>query len=200
VASNNTPPHGKNKRSMLVLGGLVVGMLGMAYASVPLYKVFCQATGFGGTPRVSDVAADEVLERQITVRFDANVDKDLAWKFQPDQLTQTAHVGESVIATFSTTNLSDHPITGTASFNVSPAKAAAYFVKLDCFCFTEQTLAAGESVKMPVLYYVDPEIDTDRHLDEIKTMTLSYTFHEKAGGPSVTASNVNTGTKSTSLH
>ncbi len=171
--------HSKNTRFMLGLSGVVFAMVVLAYASVPLYKLFCQTTGFGGTPRISDVAADEVLERTMKIRFDANVDQKLHWKFKPNQLTQSAHIGQSVIATFSTTNLSDHPVTGTATFNVSPAKAAPYFVKLDCFCFTEQVLQPGQTVEMPVLYYIDPAIAEDRHLNDIKTMTLSYTFYEK---------------------
>jgi cytochrome c oxidase assembly protein subunit 11 len=185
----------KNKRAMLVLGCFVLGMLGMAYASVPLYKAFCQATGFAGTPKVSDVASDEVLDRKITVRFDSNVDPGLNWKFRPSQLKQTSNIGESVIATFDATNLSDHAIVGTASFNVAPAKAAEYFVKLDCFCFTEQVLQAGESTNMPVLYYIDPAIAEDRHMNDVKTITLSYTFYEKKNPTTVTtdtAANVET--------
>ncbi|VAV99676.1 Cytochrome oxidase biogenesis protein Cox11-CtaG, copper delivery to Cox1 [hydrothermal vent metagenome] len=168
----------KNLRFMAFLGILVVGMVGLAYASVPLYKLFCQVTGYGGTPTISDVAADEVLERKITVRFTGMVSGGLDWKFIPKQLKQTSYVGSSQLASFTATNRSDRPITGTATYNVSPAKAAEYFVKLDCFCFTEQVLQPGETAQMPVLYYIDPEIDNDRRLDEIKTITLSYTFFE----------------------
>lgn len=171
----------RNARMLMVLGGLTVGMLGLAYAAVPLYKVFCQVTGYGGTPKISQVAADEVLDRTMKVRFDANVDKKLQWEFKPNQLAQTSNIGESVMATFQATNLTDHPITGQATFNITPQKAATYFVKLDCFCFTEQTLQPHQTVEMPVLYYVDPEIAKDRHMNDVKTMTLSYTFYEKAG-------------------
>ncbi len=179
-----------NSRTVISLGVLVLFMVGLAYASVPLYKLFCQATGFGGTPQVASVEADEVLNRKMKIRFDASISGKLNWKFKPSQLSQSAPIGTSVLASFETTNLSDHPITGTATFNVAPAKAAAYFVKLDCFCFTEQTLQPGQTVTMPVLYYVDPSIADDRHLDEIKSMTLSYTFFEKKNAK--TASNADT--------
>ncbi|MBL4595281.1 MAG: cytochrome c oxidase assembly protein [Robiginitomaculum sp.] len=171
-------PDNKNKKLVLNLSFMVIFMLGLAYASVPLYQLFCQVTGFGGTPKISDVAADEVLEREITVRFGSAVSGDLPWRFRPNQLTQTAHIGESVLVSYQATNTSDQPIAGTATYNVSPAKAAAYFVKLDCFCFTEQVLQPGQSMTMPVLYYIDPAITEDRRLDEIKTITLSYTFFE----------------------
>ncbi|MCF6293310.1 MAG: cytochrome c oxidase assembly protein, partial [Robiginitomaculum sp.] len=142
---------------------------------------------------------DEVLERQIKVRFDANVDRKLAWAFKPSQLTQVSFVGESVLASYQATNISDVPIAGTATFNVSPAKAAPYFVKLDCFCFTEQVLQPGETMKMPVLYYIDPEIANDPHLDEIKTITLSYTFYKMKNSETVSASVGNNSSKTTTL-
>lgn len=179
--SHKQKPAKNNTRTLVVLGAITLGMLGLAYAAVPLYKVFCQVTGYGGTPKISQVAADEVLDRTMKVRFDANVDKKLQWAFKPNQLAQTIHIGESSMATFQTVNLTDHPITGQATYTITPQKAATYFVKLDCFCFTEQTLQPGQSVEMPVLYYVDPEIAHDRHMDDVKTMTLSYTFYKKTG-------------------
>lgn len=171
----------RNTKTVLVLGGMTLAMLGLAYAAVPLYKIFCQVTGYGGTPKISQVAADEVLNRTMKVRFDANVDRKLRWKFKPNQLSQVSHIGESKMATFQATNTTDHPITGQATFNITPQKAASYFVKLDCFCFTEQTLQPGQTVEMPVLYYVDPDIAKDKHMGDVQTMTLSYTFYEKAG-------------------
>ena len=177
----------KNQRSLLLLGGVVLGMLGLAYASVPLYRLFCQVTGFGGTPKVSEVAADEVLARSMTVRFDANVDPKLEWEFRPVQLDQETKIGESVMAYYEAKNISDKPLVGTATFNITPLKAAGYFVKLECFCFTEQLLQPGESISMPVLYYVDPAIADDWHLNDVTTLTLSYTFFEKKNPETVTA-------------
>ncbi|MCF6292807.1 MAG: cytochrome c oxidase assembly protein, partial [Robiginitomaculum sp.] len=151
MQSAKPAPQNNNRKVLIYLSAIVLGMTALAYASVPLYKLFCQVTGFGGTPKISNIAADEVLERQVTVRFDANVDRKLAWKFKPTQLTQVSFVGESVLASYQATNISDQPIAGTATFNVAPAKAAPYFVKLDCFCFTEQVLQPGETMNMPVL-------------------------------------------------
>ncbi|PHR60613.1 MAG: cytochrome c oxidase assembly protein [Robiginitomaculum sp.] len=179
----------QNNRTLIGLGLLVLVMAGLAYASVPLYKLFCQATGFGGTPQIASVEADKILNRKMKIRFDASISGGLNWKFKPNQLSQSAPIGTSVLASFQTTNLSDHPITGMATFNIAPAKAAVYFVKLDCFCFTEQTLQPGQTVTMPVLYYVDPAISEDRHLDEIKSMTLSYTFFEKKNAKTAAISN-----------
>ncbi|MBL4617100.1 MAG: cytochrome c oxidase assembly protein [Robiginitomaculum sp.] len=199
MQSAKPAPQNNNRKVLISLSVLVLGMTGLAYASVPLYKLFCQVTGFGGTPRISTIAADEVLERQITVRFDANVDRKLAWKFKPSQLTQNSFVGESVLASYQATNISDEPIAGTATFNVSPAKAAPYFVKLDCFCFTEQVLQPGETMDMPVLYYIDPEIANDKHLDEIKTITLSYTFYKMKNSETVSASTNKSSLETTTL-
>lgn len=189
----------KNLRSVFLLGGLVLGMVGLAYASVPLYKLFCQVTGFGGTPKISEIAASEVLSRTMKVRFDANVDPKLAWKFRPVQLDQSTKIGESVMAYYQATNLSDKTLVGTATFNITPLKAAPYFVKLDCFCFTEQVLEPGETAIMPVLYYVDPEIAGDWHLDDVTTLTLSYTFFEKKNPTSVSARVDQGGSKEISL-
>ena len=161
---------------MLAVAGVVCGMIGLAYASVPLYDLFCRVTGYGGTTQVADQGAERVLDRKIAVRFDATTSPKLPWTFQPEQREVTLRVGESAIAYYRATNNSDKTITGTATFNVTPLKAGAYFTKIDCFCFTEQTLKPGESVDMPVVYYVDPEMDEDPNLDEVRTLTLSYTF------------------------
>jgi cytochrome c oxidase assembly protein subunit 11 len=161
---------------MLAVAGVVCGMVGLAYASVPLYDLFCRVTGYGGTTQVAEQGAEKILDREIAVRFDATTSPKLPWTFQPEQREVTLKVGESAIAYYRATNNSDKPITGTATFNVTPLKAGLYFNKIECFCFTEQTLKPGESVDMPVVYYVDPEIDEDPNLDEVRTLTLSYTF------------------------
>lgn len=160
-----------------LLGGVVAGMVGLAFASVPLYRLFCQVTGYGGTTqRAAEAAAPVVGERVVTVRFDATTDHHLPWRFQPAQRSVTLRVGEQGLAFYRAENRSDRPVTGRATFNVTPFKAGSYFVKIDCFCFTEQTLAPGEAVDMPVTFYVDPAIAEDPNLDDVKTITLSYTF------------------------
>ena len=165
-----------NKRLGLALIGVVAGMLGAAYASVPLYQLFCQVTGFGGTTQVAEALPDQVVDRVITIRFNADVDPNLPWAFQPVQREMTVKVGESGLAHFSARNLSGRSTVGTATFNVTPLKAGQYFNKVQCFCFTEQRLAAGASADMPVSFFVDPAIDEDPNLQEVKTITLSYTF------------------------
>jgi len=171
----------RNRRFLIGFGLLAVAMVGAGYASVPLYNIFCKVTGYGGTTQTADVGADEVLDRMVTVRFDATVAQGLDWEFRPEQLKQKIHIGENSLAKFRAVNRSDHAITGQASYNITPQKAGVYFVKLECFCFTEQTLQPGESVDMPVIYFVSPDIADDPRLDDIKTITLSYTFFEKEG-------------------
>ena len=156
-------------------------MLGLGYASVPLYRMFCEATGFGGTAqRATEVQAAGIKVSPVTisVRFDSNIDRDLPWAFKPLQISQTVHLGARSLAVFSARNLSDKPITGRASFNISPDEAGTYFNKIQCFCFSEQTLQPGQEVNMPVTYYVDPAILQDEEAKAIKQITLSYTFHE----------------------
>jgi len=166
----------RNKKTMLAVAGVVCGMVGLAYASVPLYEIFCRVTGYGGTTQVAEQGAGKILDREMAVRFDATTSPNLPWTFQPEQREVTLRIGEDAIAYYRATNNSDKTITGTATFNVTPLKAGLYFTKIDCFCFTEQTLKPGESVDMPVVYYVDPELDEDPNLDEVRTLTLSYTF------------------------
>lgn len=159
-------------------------MLGLGFASVPLYRIFCQVTGFGGTTqRVSEAEAKGVAtaSRMVTVRFDANVHRGLPWRFGPEQVKQEAAIGARKMAVFVARNDSDHAITGTAVFNVSPEQAGKYFNKIQCFCFTEQRLEAGQEVRMPVIYYVDPAILNDPAASNISEITLSYTFMEQAG-------------------
>ena len=153
------------------------GMVGLAFASVPLYRLFCQVTGYGGTPRIGVEANGEVAsDRTIAVRFDANVNQGLPWRFRPQEREITVRLGEPVLAYYVAENLSADPNVGTATFNVTPFKAAPYFVKIDCFCFAEQRLAPGEEVSMPVSFYVDPEIFDDPKTRDVRTITLSYTF------------------------
>ncbi|HOP19987.1 MAG TPA: cytochrome c oxidase assembly protein [Parvularculaceae bacterium] len=166
----------KNTKTAAIMAGVAVGMVGMSFAAVPLYRAFCQVTGFGGTTQRAENATGEVLERQVTVRFDANTAQDIPWRFKPEQPTQKLHIGETGLAFFSAENLSSKPVSGRAAFNVTPAKAGVYFKKIECFCFTEQTLAPGEKVDMPVTYFIDPKIAKDINLDDVETITLAYTF------------------------
>jgi cytochrome c oxidase assembly protein subunit 11 len=144
---------------------------------VPLYRIFCQATGYNGTPQRADRGADKVLDRTITVRFDANVDKHLAWSFVPVKKKMDVKIGETALAFFKATNKSDHPITGSAIFNVSPEQIGPYFNKIQCFCFTRQTLAPGDSKEMPVTFFVDPKMVNDDSTKTLFEVTLSYTFY-----------------------
>jgi cytochrome c oxidase assembly protein subunit 11 len=158
----------------------VAGMVGMSFAAVPLYRVFCQVTGFGGTTQRATDAPTRILEREVTVRFDGNVANGLGWSFRPLQRQITLRAGEVAEVAFLAENRTDAPTTGTASFNVTPNAAGVYFNKLACFCFTEQSLAAGQSVDMPVQFFVDPAIAEDHELDYVNTITLSYTFYPVA--------------------
>ncbi|KPP93373.1 MAG: cytochrome c oxidase assembly protein [Erythrobacter sp.] len=157
-------------------------MLGLGYAAVPLYDLFCRVTGFAGTTQVASEddaarAAAAGVNRTISVRFDASTASGMPWSFRPDQRTETVRIGERDIATYTAVNNSDEPITGTATFNVEPAQAGRYFQKVQCFCFTEQTLQPGEKVNMPVLFYIDPAIEQDEVMADVEQITLSYTFH-----------------------
>jgi cytochrome c oxidase assembly protein subunit 11 len=160
----------------LIAGGVSVGMLGMAFAAVPLYQLFCQVTGFAGTTQRSDTVADEILDRLVTVQFDSNAAAELGWDFRPRDRRVLVRVGEPIEIVYLATNNTDHPTTGTALFNVTPETVGGYFVKVACFCFAEQTLAPGETAEMPVLFYVDPAIEDRPNLDYVDTITLSYTF------------------------
>ena len=175
----------KNEKTALIAAAAVVGMVGMSFAAVPLYRAFCQVTGFDGTTQRSDKPADRVIERKITIRFDATVSDGLPWRFKPEQVDQTLHIGETGLAYYRAENLTGKPITGRASFNVQPAKAGIYFKKIECFCFTEQTLKPGESADMPVTYFVDPAIADDPNLDDVQTITLAYTFFPWDDGEAV---------------
>ncbi|MHB9880001.1 cytochrome c oxidase assembly protein [Pacificimonas sp. ICDLI1SI03] len=164
-------------RTALISAGGAVAMLGLAYASVPLYQVFCQVTGFGGATKRAEAATQVVAtDVPIDVRFDANVSPSLGWEFEPVQQKVTLNIGERKMAFYQATNLTDEPITGVATFNVTPDTAGEYFVKVQCFCFDEQTLQPGQSVSMPLTYYIDPAILDDADGSRIEEITLSYTF------------------------
>jgi len=171
-------PQDRNARVGMIALAIAVAMLGLGYASVPLYRMFCQVTGFGGTTMRSTtgIAPGEVAGKLINVRFDSNVSPDLPWRFGPEKRVERVAIGAREMAFFTATNLSDHPITGTATFNVTPELAGQYFTKIQCFCFTSQTLKPGETVRMPVIYYVDPAILKDKEAGKFNEITLSYTF------------------------
>lgn len=160
----------------LSLAGVVAGMLGLSYAAVPLYDLFCRVTGFGGTTQRAEQAPDKVLDRTINVRFDGNVAQGMPWHFRPVQNEVTLRIGESGLAFYVARNESATPVRGTATFNVTPEVAGYYFNKIDCFCFTEQELKPGQQIDMPLTFFVDPEIVEDPDTRDITEITLSYTF------------------------
>jgi cytochrome c oxidase assembly protein subunit 11 len=167
----------KRHRTVAVTCAFVVlSMIGLSFAAVPLYRLYCQATGFAGTTQKAEKPSDVVLDRTITLHFDANVARDLTWHFEPVQRTIDVKIGENVLAFYRATNTSDRPLTGTAVFNVTPEAAGIHFNKVECFCFTEQTLEPGQSVDMPVSFFVDPAIVDDEDANNLLELTLSYTF------------------------
>lgn len=156
-------------------------MTGLGFASVPLYRMFCQATGLDGTTQRGDRAPGRVGQK-ITVAFDSNVAQGMPWKFQPERRSDTIDIGGRDMAFFTASNTGNKPITGTATFNVTPTVAGKYFTKIQCFCFTQQTLQAGETVRMPVIFYVDPAILNDPDTRDVEEITLSYTFYPVDSG------------------
>ncbi|EQB14164.1 MULTISPECIES: cytochrome c oxidase assembly protein [Sphingobium] len=178
----------RNRRTFIAMIGVGLAMLGLGFASVPLYRIFCQQTGFNGTTQRADAGVDvqQATGHTLSIRFDSNVQPGMPWQFHPERPTQTVTVGAKSMAIFVARNMSDRPVTGTASFNVTPTQAGAYFTKIECFCFTQQTLQPGQEVRMPVLYYVDPKILADPDNKDTQEITLSYTFYpveqgQKAG-------------------
>jgi cytochrome c oxidase assembly protein subunit 11 len=159
---------------------VVVAMVGASYAAVPLYRMFCAATGFDGTPRRAEKAPDRVLDKTVVVRFDGNVAPGLPWEFGPVETTMTVKLGENLMAYYRATNTSDRPIKATAAYNISPEIAASYFNKIDCFCFTEQVLQPGETAELPLNFFVDPVIAEDRDARGVTHITVSYTFYPVA--------------------
>jgi cytochrome c oxidase assembly protein subunit 11 len=176
-ATSSNALNGRHRTVAVWCVVLVAAMVGAAYAAVPLYKLFCQVTGFDGTPRVASKASDTVLEKTMTIRFDANVAPGLPWRFEPVQTTAKVKIGENALAFYRVTNTSDRPVRGTATFNVLPEQVAPFFNKLQCFCFTEQLLQPGESLEMPVSFFVDPQITADKDAHAVGYVTLSYTFY-----------------------
>lgn len=171
----------KNRRVGLVAFSAALAMLGLGYASVPLYRLFCQATGFGGTPKITSeaqAATVDAVDQTVSIRFDSNIDPNMPWKFEPETTTKTVKLGERYMAFFVAKNNSDKPVTGQASYNVEPEQAAVYFNKIQCFCFTQQTLKPHEEVRMPVTFYVDPKMLADDSAKDVEQITLSYTFHK----------------------
>lgn len=185
LAVENTPNGAdkRNRRLGLTLLGVAAGMVGLAFASVPLYQLFCQVTGFGGATQVAEGNPKGIIAREMKVRFDINVDRALPWTVKA-AAPVTDKIGTVDTVNYLATNNSDKPVTGQAIFNVSPEKAGVYFNKIECFCFTEQTLQPGETVEMPIVFFVDPDIAENRELNTIKEITLSYTFYASENGGS----------------
>ena len=170
-------PANRNRRVAAITAGVALSMLGLAYASVPLYRLFCQTTGFGGTTQRAETAPAKSSGNVISVRFDANTSGNLDWSFHPAQAVMNVKIGEQSMAHYRAVNTSGKTLTGSAVFNVTPITAGAYFNKIQCFCFTEQTLKPGESVDMPVVFFVDPDMLDDPDTKNITEITLSYTFY-----------------------
>ena len=174
----------RTARGNLLIGStvaaVVVGMVGLSFAAVPLYRMFCAATGFGGTPKIGLAAAPGGDGKTIRVRFDANTNPGLPWKFAPNKTTVTLPLGEDQLAFYTARNLAKSPVAGMSLYNVTPEKAAKYFHKTACFCFEQQTLEAGQSMEFPVSYWIDPAIARDPATRDVKEITLSYTFYRSA--------------------
>ena len=170
----------KNRRVALMASGIFCGMVGLAYASVPLYRIFCQTTGFGGTTQVAAIAPSAASEQTISVRFDANASTEMGWNFRAVQSTMLVKIGEPSMAHYTATNMSGETVTGTAKFNVTPTSAGIFFNKIQCFCFTKQTLKPGETADFPVQFFVDPAILEDADTKSIREITLSYSFYPTA--------------------
>ena len=164
-----------HRQLVLLLGALVAGMLALSFAADPLYDTFCRVTGFGGTTRVAEAAPDRVVDRSVEVRFDANT-ADVPIRFRPLQTSHEIRLGEHGLAFYEATNTSDSPVSLIASYNVTPHKAGPYFNKLECFCFEERIIGPGETKKLPVVFFVSPDLDDRRLLEDVSTITLSYTF------------------------
>lgn len=175
----------KIRRTAMACAGVAVGMIGLAYASVPLYDLFCKVTGFGGTPIARTDNSSEVVDRTIAVRLDANVSPSLKWSFAPETPEVKVKLGETTTVYYKVTNTSDKPTTGIATYNVQPDLAGTYFSKLECFCFTEQTLQPGETLESAVVFYVDPRIVQDSDVKDLSSITLSYTYFPAKGGKPV---------------
>lgn len=171
----------KNRRLGLAVLAAVAGMVGLSYAAVPLYNLFCRVTGYNGTTQVATALPPNVLDRTVTVKFDAGTGGGLHWNFGPEERQVRVRLGERALTAYRARNLSDRPVTGTALYNVTPLKVGKYFQKIECFCFAEQVLGAGQAATLPVVFYIDPAMDSDPEMRDIKVITLSYTFFERGG-------------------
>lgn len=176
----------RNNRTIIGLGGVVVVMLGLTAAAVPLYDMFCRVTGYNGTTNTATETTGVVLDEMVRVRFDSNSVKEMNWTFRPLQREVVVPIGEETVIFYEAINNSDRPVTGTASYNVTPDVTGYFFNKIECFCFTEQTLQPGERMEMPVSFFVDPDIVNDRDAGRMRDITLSYTFHLTDMGEPVT--------------
>jgi cytochrome c oxidase assembly protein subunit 11 len=174
----------RRRMQMTAMGGvaIVAVMTGLAFSAPPLYDLFCRVTGFGGTTQVAQAAPSQVLERTIEVRFDANVAPGLPLEFRPKDISSRLRLGETGLAFYEVRNTSDRPVTVVATYNVTPHKTGIYFQKLECFCFQERVIPAGEAMELPVVYYVAPELATNRDTEEVQSVTLSYTFFAASDG------------------
>lgn len=184
--ARKAPSSQNNNRIALICGGVAVGMVGLAFAAVPLYDLFCRTTGFDGRPLVSALPPEKVIDRNISVRFDANVAPGLGWKFTADNPEVTLKLGEVKTIHYTVRNNSTKPETGIATFNVQPNLAGSYFVKIQCFCFTEQTMQPGEEREEAVIFYIDPDLVKDKDIADLPSITLSYTFFPSRNGNPVT--------------
>jgi len=173
----------RNRRFGINLALVSLGMLMLAYASVPLYRIFCQATGFDGVPMKSDILSDVVVDREVTIRFNTDVAPNLQWRFRPKQLFMRMKLGENKMAFYEAENISQVPIVGMATYNVTPEKAAKYFNKVQCFCFEQQVLQPNTAKEFPLSFFISPDMMKDKELDDVHTITLSYTFFKYSGEP-----------------
>jgi cytochrome c oxidase assembly protein subunit 11 len=183
--TNTHDPKRNNRRTVIACAAVAIGMIGLAYASVPLYDLFCKVTGFGGTPIQRADNASSVMDRTVAVRFDANVVPGLNWTFAPEVPEVRVKLGETTTVLYKVTNNGSTPTTGIATYNVQPDLAGSYFSKLECFCFTEQTLKPGETLESAVVFYVDPRLVEDTDIKDITSITLSYTYFPSKGGKPV---------------
>ncbi|MCB1580664.1 MAG: cytochrome c oxidase assembly protein [Rhodospirillales bacterium] len=166
----------KNARLGLTILGVVLGMAALAYASVPLYDMFCRVTGFGGTTQTSDAWPEQIIDRSLTINFNTDTSPNLPWDFSPEKRSIEVKLGQKGLIAFHAKNKANTPLAGSAIYNVTPLKAGKYFHKVQCFCFDEQILQPGENVSMPVMFYIDPKMNDDPNMDDVQTITLSYTF------------------------
>jgi cytochrome c oxidase assembly protein subunit 11 len=174
----NTPKdiHDKNTKTLLTVFGIVFAMIGLAFASVPLYDLFCRVTGFGGTTQVAAANPGKILDREMTVQFTTSVNQKLPWDFEAEQSRVKLNVGQDALINFTAQNYSNTPVAGTAIYNVTPLKAGKYFIKTQCFCFDYQMLKSNEKTNFPVVFYIDPAIHDDPNLEDVEVITLSYSF------------------------